>query len=60
MEIQQRETADFFAMMATQEVNQTMGGCNICPNGVRAAPAIVGQMASPARRKCPRRMTLPF
>ena len=60
MEVQQRETANFLAMMAAKEVNQAMGRGDICPNRVRASSAVVGQIASPARRKRPRRMALPF
>ena len=59
MEIQQCKSADFFAAVATKEFNQTVGSCDIGPDRMRTAAAVIGKMTPPARGKCPRRMSLP-
>jgi hypothetical protein len=60
MEIEQGEPADFFAVMATEEIDQPMGSRDIGTNGVWRPAAIVGKMPRPARRKGPRRMLFPL
>ena len=59
VEIEQGEPADLLAAMAAEKFDQAMGGGDIGPDGVRAAAAVMGEMAAPARRKRPRRMLLP-
>jgi hypothetical protein len=60
MQVKQSESADLFAMMTAEEVDQPVGGRDIGSNGVRRAAAIVGEMPRPARREGARRMLFPF
>ncbi len=60
MKVEQCEPADFLAMVSAKEVDQPMGGRNIGANSVRRTAAAMGEMARPARRKGPRRMSLPL
>ena len=53
---QQCGRADQLAPIAAQELDQTMGGRDIGADGMRGAPAVVLEMAMPARRDFARRM----
>jgi len=60
MQVEQCKSADFFAAIAAQEIDQAMSRGDISPYGMWAAAAIMGEMASPARCKRPRRMPFPL
>ena len=60
MKVQQAEPPDFLPAMAAEEFDQTMGGGDIGPNGVRTSAPIVGKMGRPACSKRPRRMSFPL
>ena len=60
VQVEQRKAADFLAAMAAQEFDQAMGGGDIGAHRVRAAPPVMGKMASPARGKRLAGMPFPF
>lgn len=60
MKVEQGEPADFLAMMAAEEVDQSMGGRDIGANRMRRAASAMGKVSGPARRESPRRMFLPL
>jgi hypothetical protein len=60
VKIEEREAADLLAAVAAEEFNQAMGSGDKGPHRVRAAAAVIGEMASPARGQCPRRMSFPL
>jgi hypothetical protein len=57
MEIEQPEPPDLLTAMSPQEIDQPMRRRDIGPHRVRRAPAIMGEMASPARCQGARRMS---
>jgi hypothetical protein len=60
MEIEQRKSADLFTAISPKEIDQAVGGGNVRPDGMRASAPIMGEIASPTRRKRSRRMALPL
>ena len=56
MKVEQREPADFLAMVTAKEVDQPVGGRDIGANGVGRTAAAMGKMTRPACCKGPRRM----
>jgi len=60
MQVKQCEAADFLAPILAKEINQPMCGCDIGSYRMYASAPVVGQIASPTRRKRASRMALPF
>ena len=57
MEVEQGESPDLLPAMAAEKLDQPVGGGDIGPHRMRAAAAIMGEMAGPARGERPRRMS---
>ena len=60
MEVQQGEAPNFLAPMAPEKIDQPMRCRDIGPHRMWAAATIMGEVAAPARRKRPRRMSFPL
>ena len=60
MEVQQSKSADFLAMMAAEKLDKSVSGGNVSTNRVRAAAAVMRQIAAPTRRERSRGMALAF
>jgi hypothetical protein len=56
VKVEQGKAADLLAVVATEEVDQSMGGRDICTNGMRRTATAMGKMTRPTCSQGPRRM----
>jgi len=59
VKIEQAETPDLLAAVPTEELDQSMSGSEVSPDGMRAPASVVGEIAAPTHRERARWMPFP-